>query len=172
MSDETGNCPQLSDDRMATGHDHPHGLKPSPHPASLTCAPPVYPNQGQTAASKNTRDLFEHAKAQRIYMRGVRAEARYQVSFEAGVFAARDLSSHMWKSLPWHLQAKVTILRGFWFSVHYKVATLALRQVQQSARRLGLTRVADTTDFLSKNCRWYRYFCSFSQFISTTAGWS
>jgi len=164
---QTETCHQLTDDQTAIGHDHLHGLKPSPHPASLTCETPECPNQDRTAASKNIHDLSERAKAPRIYMHAAIVESRCRASFAAGVYAERALTSHIDKSIPWHLRAKVTTLRGFWFLIHYRVAVFALRQAHRRVHQLGLTRVADRSGFLSENCRWYDYFCSFSRLVSS-----
>ncbi len=164
-SRKMGTSRHLPGNQTAIGPEDRNGQKPSLCSPSLTGDFHGTQVADRTGADDNIADPVEHARALQRCKRGAVAISRYRDAVEAGVFAGRDLSRHMWRSLPWHLQARSTTLRRFWFSVHQGVATVALRQVQRSARRLGLTRIADTTRFLWENCRWYVCFCSFSRLL-------
>ena len=70
------------DDQKATNHAGQHSQKlPLPvtsyHDVTQPCL-----GQGLTAVNKNTHDLFERAKAQRIYMHGVITVSRCQAALK------------------------------------------------------------------------------------------
>lgn len=162
---ETGAHPPSPDGQRATGHGDQHHQRPSSPAASFPAVPEACPDQGRTAESRSIHAEFERAKAQCTRMRGAALESRYQAGLAAGAYADYDLSRHIRRSIPWFLQASGAIHQRLWFSVHHTAALVALRQARRAAHRLGLTRVADTRDFLARHCRWYGHFCSLSQWL-------
>lgn len=161
---------QYQDDlKRATDHDHHSGNKPPSHSTSNPAVSDGYLSEERLAAAEKTRDESATAKARQIYMRAgaLRRRGPVHPSFSAADAALHGLTRHIGKSIPARYRASSTILSRFWFLIHYKVAVFALHQAHRQVHRLGLTRVEDKSDFLAKNCRWYLWFCSFSQFISS-----
>lgn len=160
----TENHHQYLGDQMATNRGHQlHTTQP--HSASDPAAVEGCQPGRHSVAEGSTRDEFSRAKAQQICMRGEELARQCREAFLNGERAERDLIGHMYKSQPLHLRASSSRIRRFWFSVHHKVATVALRQVHRRVHQLGLTRVSDTKGFLAKHCGWYLRFCSFSRFL-------
>lgn len=162
---ETGAHPQCQGGQKATGHGDQHLQRPPSPAASSPAGTGACPDRGRPAENRSIHAEFERAKAQCTRMRGAALESRYQAGLAAGAYADYDLSRHIRRSIPWPLQASEAILRRFWFSVHHTAALVALRQAHRAARRLGLTRVADTRGFLDRYCRWYGHFCSLSRWL-------
>ena len=121
--------------------------------------------EGHKAENENNDERFLRAKAQDKHRRDATTKFRYRQAFSAYVFAQRDLSGHIYKFFPFHLQTSSSILCRTWFLVHRKVAELALHQALLLARRRGLKRVPDTKHFLEVNCSWYLSFCTLSRML-------
>lgn len=163
---KTDTCHQYPGDQTATDHaDHACGT-PQPHSASDHAGLHGYQSAARLVAAENIHDESASARAQRIRMRGEALKLRSLPSLSKVDAALYRLTRHIDKSIPWQFRASTAILPRFWFSVHHTVAVSALRQVHQQVRRLGLTRVADTTGFLAEHCRWYGWFCSFSSCVT------
>lgn len=155
--------------QTATGRDDLHRETPPSNPAasrdgSLSC-PAVH----RSAADENSAQQLEHAIAQAKRRRdealSYEFRQRQSRAFADGVFARHDVMCRIYKSQPLWLRASPSILGKTWWRVHHKVATVALLQAHRAVRRLGLTRVPDTKDFVEQHCSWYVSFCAFSNWL-------
>ncbi|MEO8119213.1 MAG: hypothetical protein ABI606_07815 [Rhodoferax sp.] len=102
---------------------------------------------------------FSLSTAQRKSIRAAVLARQLRQRFEAGAFAQFQVNRHIHKSLPLNLLARKTILRGFLFEVHHRVALVAYRQALRSVHQLHLTRLVDTSGFFADHCGWYQTFC-------------
>ena len=165
----TENHHQYLDDQTATSRDCHSGNKPPLHSASDPAASDAYLLAEHLVAAEKIRDESANAKVRQIYMRdaGLRRRDRLHPSSSVADAALHRLTHHIGKSIPGGLRTSPAILPRFWFAAHNKVAVFALHQVHRKVHQLGLIRVADTTGFLVEHCRWYVWFCSFSQFVTS-----
>ncbi len=164
LKTETGH--QYPGDQTATDRVCHSDTRQQPHSASDHAGLHGYQSGVRSAAAENIHDESASARAQQIRMRDETLILRGLPSFSRVDAALHRLTRHIDKSIPWQFRASTAILPRFWFLVHHTVAVSVLRQVHQQVRRLGLTRVADTTGFLAEHCRWYGWFCSFSSCVT------
>jgi hypothetical protein len=136
----------------------------APHPTATTARAESagHPAQGHWAAGACGSYAGASATVQEIWLRSEEelVKAGYLRDRANGVFACWDIARHMQKSLPHGCKASASIVKRFWWRVHFAVATTALRQVQREVRRLGLTHVPDTRGFVQEKCAWYVRFCA------------
>lgn len=170
---EMDSSDSLLETQTATGHVNQSPNTMQPQPAAFHGVDDACPAARRLAAGESIAQQAACAKARSEYMRNAEAKFVERMNrFEAsGGRVQFLLSSHIEKSLPYWILTNPTTLHVTWYRVHYKAASVALRQVQAAARQNGVMRIADRTDFVARHCSWYRPFCVFSYWLFPKANY-
>jgi hypothetical protein len=170
---ETDSSDSLLETQTATSHVNQSPNTTQPQLAAFHGVADACPVAHRLAVGESNAQQAARAKARSEYMRNGEARlaeriARWVASGERVQFL---LSSHIERSLPYWILSNPSTLHTTWYRVHYKAATVALRQVQAVAHLNGLTHIERRADFVALHCSWYRPFCVFSYWLFPKANY-